>query len=840
MKKCLFSVLTSLLLIGTYANTSLAEISFPGEDRHERYILPFHTNDIQPRSCSYDGHFDSLRLKEILMRRVGADIAEQNYSKAIARLTGLFKAVQVMPNVSVRRDFLLDIFNPYIEYKDSIYDGASVVDLEASGNPAQRKDALVELLVRQALVDPTIPAEWLLGQIEVLNQPLSIGYGVPKAITYIRLSQQYSLLEQRNVPGQARFHQLALAQLKAASRSIEEIRNTPVRVNMLIILGRRYAAMGKMEMAKTLLEQSVRLFPQTKIKDLKQAEKLSVLLSKFQAQLGQVDVAWATSSSNRAALIPEKLKLQSPQAVLSLAKKITDLQAKAQALGAVAIAFAQQGQPDQGRKILEQAIRSSPLDNVNYSYDLDHLLPAKSGLSPRKSTIDLYRVFPLIASYAKTGQMVSALEIAQGTGSKALVLAIKAVIANEYARTGDPRAQAMMSEVKTQMAQASQNDTYPVLRQVFAELMANHQYQFVWEMTKTIDAKTWEKYLIESYPVDPLSSHFLAQIDGWQSDIMRAAIADKRYDIALEVARRDYRLFKHSTPTFVDAGLVDEALIAARQVEPEHRADVLSSIALKLEQQGDLTQAKSIWTEALSAAQQLPEGKSRAKALIEVATKLPDTTHQIQVDEILQQIITIDKSYWSNEDYKWNPVLQSIVESLLMARNPNLAIRLVEAMPPNSPRELHQVLLFQNLLSFFDEYIPESEIVLAKIPRSAIKVRSQIALADAYFTWGAMQKSSETLKQAQADLQQIPEAEIIKAVSQAWIGHTLPKNITSWLTGLDNRSSLLGYIALGHTKMKDYHLAAQILQVIPDLQIRDQWRSHLACYSDSPLRIISP
>jgi hypothetical protein len=46
MKKRLFSVLTSLLLIGTYANTSLAEISFPGANQHERYILPFHTNDI--------------------------------------------------------------------------------------------------------------------------------------------------------------------------------------------------------------------------------------------------------------------------------------------------------------------------------------------------------------------------------------------------------------------------------------------------------------------------------------------------------------------------------------------------------------------------------------------------------------------------------------------------------------------------------------------------------------------------------------------------------------------------------------------------------------------------
>jgi hypothetical protein len=154
-------------------------------------------------------------------------------------------------------------------------------------------------------------------------------------------------------------------------------------------------------------------------------------------------------------------------------------------------------------------------------------------------------------------------------------------------------------------------------------------------------------------------------------------------------------------------------------------------------------------------------------------------------------------------------------------------------MPPSSHQDFHQVLLFQNLLSFFDEYVSESEIVLAKIPRSAVKVRSQIALADAYFTWGNMQKSSETLKQAQADLQQIPEAEIIKAVSRAWIGHTSPQNITSWLTGLDNHSSLLGYIALGHTKMRDYPRATQVLQTIPDLQIRDQWRSHLACYSAS-------
>lgn len=536
---------------------------------------------------------------------MGADIAEKHYTKAIARLKGLLKAVQTLPSAPARSEFLLYLFDPYT-YIESIYDGASVRDLEPSSYPDRRNDALVERIVRQSWVDTKIPAEELLAQIEALNQPLGLAYGVPKAITFIRLSRQYNLLAQRNVRAKEKLHQRALAQLKAAALTIASIRNTPIKINILIILGRQYAAIGEMATAKTLLDRSVQLLQKNKISNARQAENLSGLLGQFQTQLGQFEAALATSGVTLE-LIKEMLKSRSPQSVLPLAQQMTppatNSEAKAQALGLVAIAFVQQGNPIQGRKILEEAIRAVPLNES--PYDFEHpRFPGNSSL-PIKATIDFERVFPLVANYAKAGQIESAIETAQDTGSKALAIAIKAVIANQYVRTGDSRAEQMMDEIKTQMAKLSQSDTLPVAGATFSDLMENHQYRFAWDITKTIDVKAWKRFLYGLGINAPVVEPFLDKLNGWQSEVIRAAIANKRYDIVLEAARGDYLPLTIAVPALAEARLVNEALTAVRRAEPRHRAEFLATLALKLEQQKSLARTKSIWAEANTAAQQL-------------------------------------------------------------------------------------------------------------------------------------------------------------------------------------------------------------------------------------------
>jgi hypothetical protein len=826
MNKRLLSAFASLLLLGTFSNNSLAAFPIPGDDPHERHILPFRLNEYAINSCKDYLFFDKFRLKEILARRVGADIADKNYEKAVARLNALLKAVEVSPSTQIKSDFLLNIFNPYLN-RDSLYDGASVSDLESSTYLNRPEDALVERLVRQSLVNPKISAEAVLNRIEELNQPLGSAYGVPKAITFIRLSRQFSLLAQGN--GQPRFHRRALAQLQAASSTIDLIRNVPLQINMLIMLGRRYAAIGEMTTAKTLLDRSVQLLQQTKISNTPQAEHLSQLLGSFQTQLGQFESALATSGANME-LIAAMLKSRSPQSVLPLAQTLTDPATKAQALGLVAIAFAQQGNPVQGRKILEESIRAAPLND--YPYDIDHPFFLGNSSPRRKATIRVDLVFPLIWDYAKAGQGESALEIAQGTGSNAIVMALKAVIANEYARKGDPRAQAMMDEVKTQMDRASQKDTEPVVRLVFADLMENHQYRFAWDMVKAIDAEAWESYLRSITPTAPLSWPFLEQMHNWQAEVIRAAIADKRYDIALEAARNDRQLLAVVTPFIVKTGLTDKLLFSARRVEPRNRAEILSTIALKLEQYQQLAQSKRIWAESITAAQQIEEGRERTWALISVAANLQYSTRQAEVNKrLLQTIITIDSAYRHDRSYQWKQVIAESGERALVKQSPHLAIDLVEAMPLGQHRDRNRVFLFQNLLSFFYEYLSEAETVLEKMSKSAYKVRSQIALADAYWTWGDLGKSSATLDQAQADLQQISDAEIIKARNSLGDRDISGRNTTPWLLKNDSRSSLLGYIALGYTKIQDRTRANRVLQTIPNAQVQREWRSHLACYS---------
>ncbi len=839
MKRLLLQLIASSLLVGTFARASLAAWPFPGENQHERYILSFRSNEDPTHSCKETLFFDNLRLTEILKRRVGSDIAEQHYPKAIARLTGLLQAVQSLPNGQIRSQFLLDVFDPY---RLPVYDGASITDLEALGYTNPKTDPLIELIARQSLADSKISVEPLINRIESLNQTLGVAHGVPKAITFIRLSRTYSILEQRNSQSKQRFHQRALARLQEASSTIELIQDPSIRLNMLIVLGRRYAAMGEMATAQTLLDRAIPIFKTIKISDSSRSLNLLTSLSNFQAQLGQFETAWATITLlpgieagyagrdwNRVDLISEMLKSRTPEAVMPFVQQLQAPESKVQALGVVAIAFAKKGQPTQGRKMLEEAISLIPLDqrptNIAHPFPFD-------GSPLKKPTLDLQSVFPLLSNYARAGQLESALEIAQSTRSPALVMAIKAIVANEYARKGDiANATRLMNDVKIQISQASQNDTAPVVAAIFSELMENHQYQFAWDMTKAIDTRAWESYLAALGGSAPFVWSFQAQMQDRQAAIIKAAIADKRYDIALEAARNNPNLLLiAAAPGSLKKGLVKEVLSAARRTKPEERAGVLAAIALKLEQIGKLTQAKPIWSEAITAAQQIKNGPERAEALMAVGLKLRQTKHQSDLNKLLLQIIAIDKAYRNDTSYPWNQIIEDKTESSLRYKDPVLAIRLVEAMEPDAHREQNRILLFQNLLSFFDEHIPESETVLAKMPQSVFKVRSQIALADAYFTWGQFQKSSVALKQALTDLRQVQDAEIEKAhrtFSDYSVGD---RNTAPWLTKRDSRSSLLGYITLGHTKIQDRHSATQILQSIPNQQIQHQWRSHLACY----------
>jgi hypothetical protein len=89
-KKCLFSMIGSLLSIATFTKASLAAFPYPGEDPHERYILPFRSEESSTGECKNIIFDDNLRLAEILRRRAGANIADRFYTEAIACLTLMY------------------------------------------------------------------------------------------------------------------------------------------------------------------------------------------------------------------------------------------------------------------------------------------------------------------------------------------------------------------------------------------------------------------------------------------------------------------------------------------------------------------------------------------------------------------------------------------------------------------------------------------------------------------------------------------------------------------------------------------------------------------------------
>jgi len=73
-----------------FTKASFAALPYPGEDPHERYILSFGSNESSNYSCKANISTDNLRLTEILRRRVGAGIAEKQYTKAIAYLVLMY------------------------------------------------------------------------------------------------------------------------------------------------------------------------------------------------------------------------------------------------------------------------------------------------------------------------------------------------------------------------------------------------------------------------------------------------------------------------------------------------------------------------------------------------------------------------------------------------------------------------------------------------------------------------------------------------------------------------------------------------------------------------------
>lgn len=851
MNKLFVRSIAIFCLISLSPRSSLAAWPYPGEDPRERHILPFNTPPMSPSdTCKNRIVFDNDILKEILQRRIGPDLDEQNYKKAVDRLNALLKAAQILPIAQVRSDLLVALFNPYFP----VYDGATVPDLESTSS-YRETDRLLEVMVKRSLVDPQIPIEPLLRSIEQLNQSLQLPHGVPKTIVFIRLSQLYSLLAQQKTQSQSVFHQRALTQLNQAYQTIQVIRNPSLKLNMLLILGRRYAAIGEMGSAQRLYQEILPRFKSFKLSNLSQSSNRVDLLIKFQTQLGRFEEAWATISAmekingmgNRDELIAAMLQVQLPESVLPYLQKIPEpkernarpglpdrglQQSKAQALGKIAIAFARQGQLDRGHKFMEQAIVMMPLAEQHGDVT-QGWLPG----TPTRRSIDLSTVFPLLLDYARIGQLESALKIAANIQSPATAVGLKALMVNEYIQQGKiDQAQALINDINVQVKQISQNETYPLVQEVFSALIDQQQYQLAWTILQSIDTKVWERYLNSLTPTAPLSWPFLNAMHRWQGEIIQAAIADQRYDIALAAARDNAELLRIATLPNVKVGRVAASLEAARRTKrPEQKAGVLAVIALQLEQLGQGQQAQPIWAEAIDTAQRLDDFNQRVYALASVAAKLQYTDRQNQVDALLRQILAVDDAVRNSSSYRYNPIIHRVMEFLLWGEDaPKLAIRLIATMPPGVRREQHQVSLFQNLLSLHDEYIPEAETVLASMSKSALKIRSQIALADAYFTWGRIQQSSALLAKTLTDLQQLPDTEILKTLRalepSTGMSDFLRRNTVLWLRKGDNRSSLMGYIALGYTKLKDYRQATRVVQRIPDPKIQRQWRSRLTCY----------
>jgi hypothetical protein len=851
MNKLFVQTIAVLCLIGISTRSSLAAWPYPGEDPRERHILPFSTPPMSPTdTCKNRVVFDNDILKEILQRRIGPDLDEQNYKKAIDRLNALLKVVQILPIAQVRSDLLVALFNPYFP----VYDGATVPDLESIFS-YRETDRLLEVIVKRSLVDPQIQIEPLLQFIEKVNQSLQLPHGVPKTIVFIQLSQLYSLLAQQKTQSKSIFHQRVLAQLNQAYQTIQAIRNPSLQLNMLLILGRRYAAVGEMGPAQKLYQEILPRFKSFQLSDSSQSNNRVDLLIKFQTQLGHFEEAWATISAmekinrmgNRDELIAAMLQSQSPESVLPYLQKIPEpkernagpglpdrglQQRKAQALGKLAIAFARQGQPKKGYKLMKQAIAMMPL--VEQHGDITQGWQPET---PTQKSVELSTVFPLLLDYARIGHLDSALEIAENIQSPATALGLKALMASEYLQQDKiEQAQALISDINVQVKQISQNETYPLVQEVFAALMDKQQYQLAWTILQSIDKKAWERYLNSLTPTAPLSWPFLNEMHRWQGEIIQAAIADQRYDIALAAAGDDAELLRIATLPNVKVGRVAESLEAARRTKrPDQKAGVLAVIALQLEQLGQGQQAQLVWTEAINAAQQLKDFSQRVYALASVAAKLQYTDRQTQVDALLRQILVVDDAVRNSSSYHYHPIIQAMMEFLLWGEDaPKLAIRLIATMPPGVRREHYQVSLFQNLLSLHDEYIPEAETVLASMSKSALKIRSQIALSDAYFTWGKMEQSTALLSKTLVDLQQLQDKEILKTLrslkQSTEMSDFRRRNTVLWLRKGDNRSNLMGYIALGYTKLNNYQQATRIVQMIPDPTIQRQWRSHLMCY----------
>jgi tetratricopeptide (TPR) repeat protein len=851
MNKLLMKTIAIFCLVGISTRSSLAAWPYPGEDPRERHILPSNIPPMSPTdTCKNRVVFDNGILKEILQRRIGPDLDERNHKKAIDRLNALLKATQRLPITQVRSDLLVGLFNPYY----SIYDGAVVPDLESISS-YRENDRLLEVIVKRSLVDPQIQIEPLLRSIEQLNQSLQLPHGVPKTIVFIRLSQLYSLLAEQKTQSKSVFHQRASVQLNQAYQTIQVIRNPSLKLNMLLILGRRYAAIGEMVSAQKLYQEILPRFKSFQLSDSSESNNRVDLLIKFQTQLGRFEEAWATVSAmgkingmgDRDELIAAMLQSQSPESVLPYLQKIPEpkernagpglpdrglQQSKAQALGKFAIAFTRQGQSERGYKLMKQAIAMMPL--VEQHGDVTQ---GWSPETPIRRSIDLSAVLPLLLDYARIGQLESALEIAENIQSPATAVGLKALMASEYIQQGKiDQAQTLISDLNVQVKQISQNETYPLVQEVFAALMDKQQYQLAWTILQSIDTKVWERYLNSLTSTAPLAWPFLDAMHRWQGEIIQAAIADQRYDIALAAAGDNAELLRIATLPNVKVGRVAESLEAARRTKrPDQKAGILAVIALQLEQLGQRQQAQAIWSEAIDTAQQLKDFNQRVYALASVAAKLQYTDRQTQVDALLRQILVIDDAVRNSSSYRYHPIIHGIMEFLLWGEGaPRLAIRLIEKMPPGVRREQHQVSLFQNLLSLHDEYIPEAETILAIMPKSALKIRSQIALADAYFTWGKMEQSTALLTKTLADLKQLQNKEILKTLRalepSTRMSGFLRRNTVLWLRKGDNRSNLMGYIALGYAKLNSYQQATRIVQMIPDPTIQRQWRSHLMCY----------
>lgn len=628
---------------------------------------------------------------------------------------------------------------------------------ETGGQPSTMEQLIDYAVTTQ---QPDIPLN-LLPKVVAAAQTLDGEYGVinVKRAVLVRLAQDYIRLEQ---PDQAR------SLLDQARQLLNSLQGDGFGL-IAAPVAEGYATLGDQQSAIEILNQALQL---TEAMTTNDQDYLADIFSKI-----------ATAYS----------KAGADQQALKVAERIQVPQVKARTLAAIARQAAQTGSSAQANLILTQA------------QELTSTVP---------EALRLDVLSQIALAYAHSGQWDTALDVADTIASAEIKIRTLAQLASAHDRANRPAAAAEILNDLAAIARTIEPfyDGDTLLREVFAEYLANQQYTLAFQFSQTLDETLQHDLLLK---------------------LIAEASAAEEFAIALQAAevmppgwenQTRYLALRSIVAGYAEAGQYEQAVQLLQQIQDssDYPSHTLARVAIaqSYRKAGQPEQALEQLNQALQSLTRLNDTSAKLEAQSLITVQLAQLQQMDRAIEVQTQALATAKALNPYGPLSYG--IEQLVTHYLSAGEYPLALQLVQSLETEIEHDRLLQVVLQQMLEVGELQAVRQAADQIRNPNQ--QVAFWVKLSDYYRGLGQLEPAAEVLAQAFAIAQSLPGPDENTFAEAAQIDPSVP------IWDDFDRGSLLESIAIRYAELGQQDVAHQIAQALRSPTDQERLIQRLACY----------